>query len=221
MKFSKIAGALALLASATAFATPVTIQFNGTLSNSGIDGLASGTALSGQISYDSSTPSAVSFPLGQGVTLTTYAITQTDAFRMQVGSTVYTDNQLSVNVLATGGNAADGTGEALSFEIDGLSINGAPSTAYMLLTLQGSGSALTGQLPTTLKQSDFNANPITGTLFSSTDASAKTADITINAIGTGPIAPVPETSSSVAMMTGLVAMGGLMRQRRKAAMPVR
>lgn len=214
MKLSKTAGALALLASSAAFAVPVTIQFSGALANSGIDGYTSGTPLTGQISYDTNTLPAVSFPLGQGVTLTTYSVTQPNAFQMQVGGNLITNNQLTVSILDNGGGTA--SGEAISFEVDNVSFNGEPSTGYVLLTLQGAGTqhVLTGQLPAVINQNDFNSPgaPISGTLFSSTDASAKTADINVANLTT--VSAVPETSSAVAMLAGLIALGGLMRQRR-------
>lgn len=213
MKFAPIAGAFALALSAVAQAAPVTYQFTATLDESSISGYEAGSTITGHLSYDTDTLAAMDpLPAEEGFQLIPFMIDIPGAFQMNIGGDVLSSSLM--NILILDGTVSGGEGgEAISFQVEGLAVNGVASTGSVGLTFLTSGAnidILGPVLPSTLNLDDFDVpGGRAGVMFDIKDGSGS---FTVTAM-----TAVPEPATVVTMGIGLVLMGGLVSPRRRGA----
>jgi hypothetical protein len=214
MKFAPIAGALALaISAATAQAAPVSYQFSATLDESSITGYEAGSSVTGHFSYDSDTAATMDpLVLEDGFQIITFMIDNPDAFQLNIGGDVLTSSLLNIMILDSTVSGAEG-GEAISFMVDGVTVNGVAGSGSVGLTFLTMGTnidVLGTTLPSTLNLDDFDV-PMSGRSGVLLDVKDGSGSFTVSAV-----TAVPEPASALTMALGLVLMGGLIGRRRRA-----
>lgn len=214
-KFAWGALVLSLAFAANASAELVSYQFTGVVDKSGAYGAALGTAVSGLITYDTSTLADVVGPIGTKAQLLHYLVPAPGQLQITIGGDTIAST--AMGIVVRDGFSGSNVSDQFTASGSGLRLNGTPMAPenYMDITLAtrpNSTSVLGDSLPATLNLADFDAPYFAhyGALFTGSGPD-RALTFTIDTL-----TAVPEPSSMLTGGLGLAMLGGLLRARRKS-----